>query len=122
MGYKIQWEAYNAIITFPENVDFETIETINNFFLTLPNYSEMKYQLWDFGATERIMMDAIDTEKISDFDKRSTEYNDNLRIAFVSKADQVTELCSDYIDNMKGTPWSFAIFDTSKKALDWCNE
>jgi len=85
-----------------------------------PRFTLMNYQLWDFTKVERHNITIAETSVIAELDRRTSIWNDDLKVAVVSTNIGFRELILQYMKILEETKWSVRAFRNLPDAKKWC--
>jgi len=123
MPYNIVWEERGASTKFTGKITIDEINQANDEHYGDPRYDDIKYQLFDFTSADLSAITLDDAKYPAAIDKAANTYKLILKVALVAKDDYAKTLCREYINlSMQfNSTWVFGVFDSYKKAKDWCS-
>lgn len=122
MSHELSWTGNEVIISFEGVVDFHEITEVDDIIYGDPRFEEQKYQIWDFGRLESFKLSTVEARVIGGIDSKTSVWNNDIRLAVVSKDQHVNAMTGEYKEEMKKTNWQVRIFETFHEAYAWCME
>ena len=122
MSHEISWTGNEVIITFENTVDFHEITEVDDVIYGDPRFEKQKYQIWDFSQVKKFEVSSIEARVIGGIDRRTSLWNNDIKLAAVSKDQHVIDMTMEYREEMKDTEWQIRMFDTFHEAYAWVNE
>ncbi len=122
MSFNLNWIEDDVVIIFEDDVDFEDITQANEIIYGSQKFDNMEYQILDFQNVTKVNISKDELEVIGTLEKSATVWNDEVRIACVTKEDYIREIFREYAKTMKDTHWECELFDSFSDAEKWCKK
>lgn len=120
MKQSIVWDKEFVRVTVGETASFAEINGLNGRLIGDYRFDIVKFQLWDFSYTQKmILREKKDMKIFAELDKVATRWNPDLKVAIVAQEEQVVKELQNYVDSMEETDWETQIFNTVEKAMEW---
>jgi hypothetical protein len=120
MSHELSWSGNEVIISFEGLVDFHEITEADDKIYGDPRFEKQKYQIWDFSRIESFNLSSVEARVIGGIDSRTSLWNDDIKLAVVSRDKHVIRMTREYEESMKDTNWQIRMFDTFHEAYAWC--
>ena len=120
MSCHIKWIDNDVHISCDDEVTFAEMAKVTDAIYADPKFSKMNYQLWDFSKVERNNITHAETSVIAELDKRTSVWNDHVKVAVVSTNMNFRELILTYMKILEDTSWSVRAFRNVPDAKKWC--
>ena len=121
MADSIIWENKGVFLQFFGVVNLADITRCNDEMYADPRLDNAQYQIWDFTGVESVTMDLDEAKVPAVIDRGANVSIPSLKIALVAKADELVELCNQYVETSKQmhSSWDFYVCDKLEDARKW---
>ena len=111
-GVKVEFE---GTYSFSDN-NQATVELYDH-----PEFSELKYIIWDFTGVSRMEMTPVETDIASMMDKEASSRLPHTKVALITQDPFTRQLCQSYIADCgnRKLEWDFLVADTLEQARKW---
>jgi len=123
MAYKIEWTKRGVIWTYSRTMTGEDILQSNLEIFGDERFDDLRYQIADMTAVDRIQMEDVHIRKMAFLDMAAARSNSKIRVAIVSTTDAAKDLGDAYKKYAaEKSPWETRIFSSRDAADAWVAE
>ena len=122
MSHELSWSGNEVIITFDGIVDFHEMSEVDDEIYGDPRFEKQKYQIWDFSKVEEFKISPVEARVIGGLDRTTSQWNNDIKLACVSRDQHIIDMTMEYGEEMKDTNWQIRMFDTFHEAYSWVRE
>ena len=119
MTFNIKWDKKFVHVKFRGVVTAQDLIDANNYLISNANFENIHNQVFDFLDIADFQITQKDIEIIGAMDKAQTEWNSNMKVAIITKDEQVKNITQEYIKILDGTGWTTQLFEDTISADKW---
>ncbi|PXX98929.1 hypothetical protein DF185_16275 [Marinifilum breve] len=122
MSCEIKWVGNNAYVRFFGTLSINDFHMANGKIYGSRKFDNMNFQIADFSDVEEIKLTDEEVVTISTLELTATRWNRCVKVAHVSKNEELRNLVRVYENQMSNTNWTCKLFEYLDEAENWCKE
>ena len=122
MPYEMIDEGIGLVFRFRGDVATKEIMAANTEGWEHPNWQSHRYQIWDYLNVDSMSMDKPDSLAFAKMDSVAFRVSQPIKIAFVTKSQQIIDLCESYAASLDIENMMARTFGDEATARQWLDE
>jgi hypothetical protein len=122
MSYSINWLENGVCVKAEGIYTLEDNLKANGELYGDARFGDLKFQIGDFTDADISEYTLKTANIIGKMESVSTVWNNNLRVAHVTKDQEFIKIIKTYEESLINSNWVFEIFDNYEDAFEWCNK
>ena len=119
VAYKYQWEAKGLLRIYSGDISGDEVLQSTSEVHGDPRFDDLKYVINDFNRITRARATRDDINRLAAIDRAAARTNPNIRIAVVTRNDDIRHWAQLYIEFSADCPYETRLFETVDEARSW---